>query len=106
MEELAKHGTSLPSNMQGLTDEQIGELKLVDTYGETCTPSGGYTMNPDPIERRNGKQPNEKMQEIISRVITESKAAISKVPTMKCILSLILLICYFNSIKFILFQFN
>ena len=79
MEELAKHGTMIPPDMVGLTDEQIEELKLVDTWGETCVPSGGYVENKDPIGRRNGKQPNEKMQGIIGRTVSEVKAAISKV---------------------------
>jgi len=79
MEELAKHGTQLPSNMMGLTDEQIEELKLIDEWGETCTPSGGSSFEKDPVGRRNGKQPNQKMQEVIARSIGEVKAAISHV---------------------------
>ena len=79
MEELAKHGTYLPEDILGLTDEQIEELKRVDEWGETCIPSGGFTLNRDPIGRRNGKQPIEKMQSILTRTIGEAKAAISKV---------------------------
>jgi hypothetical protein len=30
MDELAKHGVTLPPNMQGLTDDQIVDLKLKD----------------------------------------------------------------------------
>ncbi|XP_059133675.1 cilia- and flagella-associated protein 298 [Peromyscus eremicus] len=41
VEELAAHGVFLPPNMQGLTDEQIQELKLKDEWGEKCVPSGG-----------------------------------------------------------------
>ncbi|XP_023316228.1 UPF0769 protein C21orf59 homolog A-like [Trichogramma pretiosum] len=47
LEELANHGTMLPQNMQGLTDEQIEELHLVDEWGEKCCPSGGWTFNKD-----------------------------------------------------------
>lgn len=31
--------------MQGLTDEQIEELKLKDIWGEKCIPSGGFEFN-------------------------------------------------------------
>lgn len=79
MEEMAKHGTFLPPDIIGLTEDQVEELKLVDTYGDTCTPSGGFTMNKDPIGRRNGKQPNDKMQQMINRTIAEVKADISNV---------------------------
>ncbi|XP_021924692.1 UPF0769 protein C21orf59 homolog isoform X3 [Zootermopsis nevadensis] len=78
MEELAKHGTLLPPNIMGLTDEQVEELKLVDEWGEKCVPSGGWTFNKDPIGRRNGKQPNEHMQDVIKRTTEEAKAVVSK----------------------------
>jgi hypothetical protein len=55
VEELADHGITLPPNMQGLTDDQINELKLRDEYAEQCQPSGGFIMNRDDIGRRNGK---------------------------------------------------
>jgi len=54
MEELADHGVTLPPNMQGLTDEQIEELKLTDEWGERCQPSGGHVEKKDEIGRRNG----------------------------------------------------
>jgi hypothetical protein len=38
MEELKKHGTLLPPDIMGLTDEQVVELKLIDTWGEKCIP--------------------------------------------------------------------
>ena len=47
MEDLAEHGVMLPPNMQGLTDDQIEELHLVDEWGEKCVPSGGWTFNKD-----------------------------------------------------------
>lgn len=54
MEELAEHGISLPYNMQGLTDEQIEELKLKDEWAEKCVPSGGSVFRKDVMGRRNG----------------------------------------------------
>lgn len=54
MEELAEHGVFLPPNMQGLTDEQIEELKLRDEWGEKCVPSGGAVFKKDDVGRRNG----------------------------------------------------
>lgn len=54
MEELAEHGICLPYNMQGLTDEQIQELKLKDEWAEKCIPSGGSVFKKDEIGRRNG----------------------------------------------------
>ena len=55
MEELAQHGLSLPPNMQGLTDEQIEDLKLKDEWGEKCKPSGGVQFKKDEIGCRNGQ---------------------------------------------------
>lgn len=54
VEQLAEHGITLPPNMQGLTDEQIEELKLQDEWAEKCTPSGGHVFKKDDIGRRNG----------------------------------------------------
>ncbi|KAF3705788.1 UPF0769 protein C21orf59 -like protein kurly [Channa argus] len=39
--ELADHGITLPPNMQGLTEEQVVELKLKDEWEDKCVPSGG-----------------------------------------------------------------
>jgi hypothetical protein len=55
IEFLAKSGITLPANMQGLTDEQIEELKLVDDWGTKCSPSGGYIEAKDDLGRRNGR---------------------------------------------------
>lgn len=79
MEELKKHGTLLPSEIMGLTDEQVLELKLIDTWGEKCIPSGGCSFFKDPVGRRNGKQPNEQMQNVLTKTIEEAKACVSKV---------------------------
>ncbi|KAJ8877873.1 hypothetical protein PR048_022332 [Dryococelus australis] len=78
MEELAKYGTLLPPNMMGLTDDQVHDLKLVDEWGETCLPSGGWTFNRDPMGRRNGRQPNEKMRDVIAKTVAEAKSIVSK----------------------------
>ncbi|XP_015736859.1 cilia- and flagella-associated protein 298 isoform X2 [Coturnix japonica] len=78
MQELAEHGVYLPLNMQGLTDEQIEELKLKDEWAEKCVPSGGSVFKKDEIGRRNGHAPNEKMQQVIRKTIEEAKALISK----------------------------
>lgn len=40
--------------MQGLTDEQIEELKLKDEWAAKCEPSGGHVFKKDDIGRRNG----------------------------------------------------
>ncbi|XP_012215160.1 cilia- and flagella-associated protein 298 isoform X2 [Linepithema humile] len=78
MEELAKHGTMLPPDIMGLTDEQVQELKLKDEWGDKCVPMGGWTFNKDQIGRRNGKQPNEKMQEVLKKTIEDVRAMTSK----------------------------
>uniref|UniRef100_A0A671DIN1 Cilia and flagella associated protein 298 n=1 Tax=Rhinolophus ferrumequinum TaxID=59479 RepID=A0A671DIN1_RHIFE len=76
MEELAEHGIFSPPNMQGLTDDQIEELKLRDEWGEV--PSGGSLFKKDDIGRRNGQAPNEKMKQVLKKTIEEAKAIISK----------------------------
>ncbi|KAK0162156.1 hypothetical protein PV327_008517 [Microctonus hyperodae] len=78
IEELAKHGTMLPPNMMGLTIEQIDELKLKDEWGEKCIPMSGWKFNKDIVGRRNGHQPNEKMQEILRKSIETARNMISK----------------------------
>ncbi|XP_032756342.1 cilia- and flagella-associated protein 298 isoform X2 [Rattus rattus] len=78
IEELAEHGVFLPPNMQGLTDEQIEELKLKDEWGEKCVPSGGSVFTKDDIGRRNGHAPNEKMKQVLKKTVEEAKAIVSK----------------------------
>ncbi|CAK8698527.1 unnamed protein product [Clavelina lepadiformis] len=78
MECLASHGILLPPNMQGLTDEQILELKLKDEWADKCIPSGGAVFYKDDIGRRNGQAPNAKMAEVLTKTIAEAKANISK----------------------------
>lgn len=76
--ELADHGITLPPNMQGLTDEQIVELKLKDEWEDKCVPSGGPVFRKDEIGRRNGHAPNDKMKEVLMRTVEDAKALISK----------------------------
>lgn len=76
--ELAEHGTFLPINMQGLTDEQIEELKLKDEWEEKCVPSGGFEFKKDEIGRRNGRAPNQSMKVVLTKTKEEAKALISK----------------------------
>ena len=99
IELLSQHGVMLPPNMQGLTEEQVTELKLKDEFAEVCTPSGGSVDNPDPVGRRNGRgkllhsypcrnavlsvalyaAPNDKMKDVLKRTVSEAKSATSKV---------------------------
>ncbi|MED6266742.1 hypothetical protein CHARACLAT_005122 [Characodon lateralis] len=76
--ELADHGVTLPPNMQGLTEEQIVELKLKDEWEERCIPSGGDVFRKDEIGRRNGHAPNDKMKVVLMRTVEEAKALICK----------------------------
>ncbi|KAK3098389.1 hypothetical protein FSP39_019059 [Pinctada imbricata] len=78
MEELAKHGITLPPNMMGLTDEQVEELKLKDEWEDKCVPQGGFKECKDQIGRRNGKAPKEKMAELLNKTVKEAKDMISK----------------------------
>ncbi|KAM6983935.1 cilia- and flagella-associated protein 298 [Tautogolabrus adspersus] len=76
--ELADHGIILPTNMQGLTEEQIVELKLKDEWEDKCVPSGGPVFKEDEVGRRNGHAPNDKMKEVLMKTVEEAKALISK----------------------------
>lgn len=78
MEELAKYGTLYPPEILGLTPEQVDDMKLTDSWGEKCIPSGGFTVVKDPIGRRNGKQPRKEMQDVLNKAVKEAKDMISK----------------------------
>ncbi|CAF0731158.1 unnamed protein product [Didymodactylos carnosus] len=84
---LAKHGITLPINMQGLTEEQITELKLKDEYEDVCIPMDGYIEEEDVTGRRNGRSPTEKMKEILNKTVQDAKDKISKklVDANKCV---------------------
>ena len=45
LEQLSSHGASLPPDMVGLTDEQVTELGLVDTWTQENKPAEGFTVN-------------------------------------------------------------
>lgn len=64
--------------MIGLTDEQVEELKLVDSWAESCLPSGGFNQTKDPVGRRNGRQPLPNMQEVLRKAINDAIAMIDK----------------------------
>lgn len=74
---LSKHGPMLSEQIQGLTDEQIEEMKLVDQWADKIVPLGGWTFNKDPCARRNGRQPMKNMQEILENAVKEAKEMIS-----------------------------
>lgn len=78
MEELAKHGPMFPPEIQGLAEEQVTELNLIDNYAETVVPSGGWVYNRDPVGRRNGRQPQDKMQELLLKAVNDAKEMVSK----------------------------
>ncbi|XP_055911852.1 cilia- and flagella-associated protein 298-like isoform X2 [Eupeodes corollae] len=78
IEDLANHGTMLPPEMIGLTDEQIEELKLKDTWADKCIPSGGFEFNKDDMGRRNGQQPKENMRAVLFKAIEDARNAIDK----------------------------
>lgn len=65
--------------MQGLTEEQIVELKLKDEWSDKCIPSGGYVEKRDELGRRNGRVPTEKMADILMKTIDDAKKKIHKV---------------------------
>jgi len=78
LEQLSNHGITLPPNMQGLTDEQISELKLVDEWSSKCYPQGGSVECKDPVGRRSGFGPNNKMKDVIDRTRSDAKQQVSK----------------------------
>lgn len=75
---LAEHGITLPPNMQGLTEEQVVDLKLKDDWADRCTPQGGVRENPDKVGVRNGQAPTSKMAEVLTKTVKEAKDMISK----------------------------
>ncbi|KAG7484462.1 hypothetical protein MATL_G00049580 [Megalops atlanticus] len=78
IQELAEHGITLPPNMQGLTDDQIEDLKLRDEWADKCVPSGGAHFKKDEIGRRNGHAPNDKMKDVLKKTVEEAKSLVSK----------------------------
>ncbi|XP_004933535.1 cilia- and flagella-associated protein 298-A [Bombyx mori] len=85
MEELADHGTFLPLEMQGLTEEQIKELKLEDPWANRCAPQG-YVVAKDEMGRRCGLAPPTNLKEVLKKAAETAKDIISKkhVDLQKC----------------------
>jgi hypothetical protein len=77
IEQLAAHGITKPPKMQGLTPDQVVELKLKDE-SDVYYPSGGSVASPDDIGLRVGQAPNAQMQEVLKKTVSEAKAAMSK----------------------------
>ncbi|KOB77868.1 Uncharacterized protein OBRU01_03338 [Operophtera brumata] len=77
MEELQKHGTFLPLEMQGLTDEQIKELKLEDPWEKRCAPQGAV-FEKDEMGRRCGLAPPPHLQEVLKKAAETAKEFVSK----------------------------
>lgn len=78
VEQLANHGPMHPPEILGLTEEQVEELKLIDQWADKCVPQDGFQLNPDPIGRRNGRQPKPAMQEVLNKAIATAKQMISQ----------------------------
>lgn len=78
VEQLAAHGPMYPPEILGLTEEQVDELKLIDQWADKCVPQDGFQLNPDPIGRRNGRQPKQAMQEILNKAVATAKQMISQ----------------------------
>ncbi|XP_049881430.1 cilia- and flagella-associated protein 298-A [Pectinophora gossypiella] len=76
-EELMKHGTFMPLEMQGLTDEQVKELKLTDPWAKRCAPPD-YVECKDDMGRRCGLAPPTHMQEVLKKAIETAKEYVSK----------------------------
>lgn len=75
---LSKAGITLPPNMQGLTEEQITDLKLVDEWSNKCVPSGGFVEERDELGRRNGRVPNGKMADLLVKTAHDAKEKVHK----------------------------
>ncbi|XP_013138429.1 PREDICTED: UPF0769 protein C21orf59 homolog [Papilio polytes] len=77
MEELEKHGTFQPLEMQGLTEEQIKELKLEDPWAKKCAPQD-YVVQKDEMGRRCGFAPPTHLQQVLKKAMETAKEMISK----------------------------
>ncbi|XP_013186372.1 cilia- and flagella-associated protein 298-A [Amyelois transitella] len=77
LEELRDHGTFLPSEMQGLNDDQIKELKLEDPWAKRCAPQG-YVEHKDEMGRRCGLAPPPNLQEVLKKAAETAKEIIDK----------------------------
>lgn len=78
IEELAKYGPTLKPEILGLAEEQVKELKLTDEWMDICIPSGGFTVNKDPVGRRYGHMPSKDMQRVLLTTVEEAKSIVAK----------------------------
>ncbi|XP_042913170.2 cilia- and flagella-associated protein 298-A-like [Parasteatoda tepidariorum] len=78
IDEMSKHGVSLPPQMQGLSSEQIKELKLEDSWRVKQLSSSDYILNSDSIGKRNGFAPTKRYAEILTKTTAEAKTRISQ----------------------------
>ena len=78
VKDLAKHGVVIKPELQGLTGDQVKELKLVDEYEEQCQPSGGFAYEQDPCQRRNGRAPIKDLKKVLTETADEAKAKVHK----------------------------
>lgn len=78
IEEMSKYGVSFPPNMQGLTPQQILDLKLKDDWAEKNLTPSYYKINQDPMGKRNGLAPLEKYAQILTKTTAEAKTRISQ----------------------------
>ena len=62
---LACHGIAKDPSVRGLLEDQVKELKLVDTEADRCEPVGGFIESPDPVEFRVGKAPTGPFKDIL-----------------------------------------
>lgn len=68
----------MPPEIVELLPEQAAELGLKDMWADRCAPHG-WVKNLDPIGRRCGRQPPNKMQQVLSSAVENSRQIISKV---------------------------
>ncbi|GFQ98688.1 cilia- and flagella-associated protein 298 [Trichonephila clavata] len=78
IEDMSKYGASFPPCMQGLTPEQISDLKLKDDWAEKNLTPSDYIMNKDPMGKRNGLAPLKKYAQILTKTTAEAKTRISQ----------------------------
>ncbi|GIY77097.1 cilia- and flagella-associated protein 298-A [Caerostris extrusa] len=78
IEELSKHGVSFPTNMQGLTEQQISDLVLKDDWAQKNLSPSDYVINKDPMGKRNGLAPLPKYAEVLTKTTAEAKARVSQ----------------------------
>ncbi|GFW35969.1 cilia- and flagella-associated protein 298 [Trichonephila clavipes] len=78
IEEMSKYGVSFPPCMQGLTPEQISDLKCKDDWAEKNLTPSNYIINKDPIGKRNGLAPLQKYAQVLTKTTAEAKTRISQ----------------------------